>query len=393
MVKMILRAYTMKITFSKQKFQSVAADLLVVPVAAGDSGDFNDLDVKLGGELKNELARTGFDGELGSTLWVGAQNIKTDKLCLIGLGEQGEANPEVLRRVAGAAVINANSVAARTVVLVMPEKCNKPEFVSAVVEGLWLADYKFLDYKREEARKAKYKAIVEVKILYGGTLTKAQKAMTDAAAGVLGTIYARDLVNQPSNIIHPRDLAASAKNIAGQSERIDLELLGRKALAEKRFEAMLAVAQGSVEEPYLVHLTYAAKKPLKRVALVGKGVTFDSGGLSLKPPDSMAEMKVDMAGGAIVLGLFRALMLIDLPLEIHGLIPACENMPGGGATRPGDIVTSAGGKTIEIANTDAEGRLILADTLSYASRTIKPDIINDVATLTAAAIVAQTSRR
>lgn len=379
----------MKINFSKQRYESVQADLLVVPVVAGDARFLTELDKKLGGTLKNELARTGYDAELGATLWVNASsNIKAEKMCLLGLGDKAEITAESYRRMAGSVVGKANAASARTVALVAPEDGNAKNMIAAIAEGLWLADYKFLDYKKEEARKAKHKAIREVIILYDGALAQARQAMAGAAAGVLGAIYARDLVNQPSNVIHPRDLAASAKNITGQSERITLELLGRPALAEKRFGALLAVAQGSDEEPYLIHLTYASPKPLKRVALVGKGITFDSGGLSLKPSDAMTEMKVDMAGGAIVLGLFRALMLLDLPLEIHGLIPACENMPGGGATKPGDIVTSASGKTIEIANTDAEGRLILADTLAFASRTIKPDILLDVATLTGAAMVA-----
>jgi len=379
----------MKINFVKQKYQRVEADLLVVPVASGESQKLNELDKALGGTLKDELARVGYDAGLGAALWRdGGGAIKADKVCLLGLGEQGEINHETIRRWAGNIVQKSRKVAARRVAIVAPKLDDADALVGALVEGLWLADYRFLDYKKEEARKAENKAIREVNIIYDGARSRAKEVMAQAAIGVLGAIFARDLVNQPSNMVHPRDLAAAAANIAEQSERIDIETFNREALTKEGFGAILAVAKGSAEEPYLVHLIYKADKPLERVALVGKGITFDSGGLSLKTAESMADMKVDMAGAATVLGVFRALMLADLPLEIHGLIPACENMPSGRAARPGDVITSYGGKTIEIINTDAEGRLILADALAYATKIIKPDIMLDLATLTGAAMVA-----
>ncbi|HLB32310.1 MAG TPA: leucyl aminopeptidase [Patescibacteria group bacterium] len=379
----------MKINFIKQKYQEVEADLLVVPVASGESQKLNELDKALGGTLKAELVRTGFSAELGATLWCdGGDNIKATKICLLGLGEQAEVNHEIIRRWAGSAIQKARKVVARRVAIVAPKLDSADALVGALVEGLWLADYRFLDYKKEEARKARERAIREVNIIYDGVIGRAKEVMARTAIGVLGATFARDLVNQPSNMVHPRDLAAVAANIAEQSERVNIKTFNREALTKEGFGAILAVAKGSVEEPYLIHLIYKGSKPLKRITLVGKGITFDSGGLSLKTAESMAEMKVDMAGAATVLGVFRALMLADLPLEVHGLIPACENMPSGRAARPGDVITSYGGKTVEIVNTDAEGRLILADALAYATKNIKPDIMLDLATLTGAAMVA-----
>jgi leucyl aminopeptidase len=164
--------------------------------------------------------------------------------------------------------------------------------------------------------------------------------------------------------------------------------MNRKQALQKKFLAFLAVARGSIQEPYVIHLKYVPKKkPKKKIVLIGKGITFDSGGLSLKPANSMENMKIDMAGAATVLGLFSILPAIRPDVEVHGVILACENMPSGDAYRPGDIIESMSGKTIEVLNTDAEGRITLADALTYASG-MKPDAIVDLATLTGACVVA-----
>src|SRR3990167_704315 len=223
----------MKISFIKQKYQSIEADLLVVPVASGESQKLNELDKALGGALKAELVRTGFDAELGAALWCdGGGKIKAAKICLLGLGEPTEVNHETIRRWAGSVVKKGRKVAARRVAIVAPKLDDADALVGALVEGLWLADYRFLDYKKEEARKARERVIREVNIIYDGVIGRAKEVMARTAIGVLG--------------------------------------------------AILAVAKGSVEEPYLIHLIYKGSKPLKRITLVGKGITFDSGGLSLK---------------------------------------------------------------------------------------------------------------
>jgi leucyl aminopeptidase len=197
----------------------------------------------------------------------------------------------------------------------------------------------------------------------------------------------RDLVNTPGNIKSPAYLAEQAKNAAGQSN-LKCKLLGQKELAKEGCGALLGVAQGSVREPQLIVLEHnGGNKDQAPIALVGKGVTFDSGGISLKPGEKMDEMKMDMAGGATVIGTMLAASLLELPINLVGIVPAVENMPSGTAYRPGDILTSLSGQTIEVLNTDAEGRLILADALTYAKR-YEPQLVIDLATLTGACIIA-----
>jgi leucyl aminopeptidase len=379
----------MKIKIQNINYREIDVDLLVVPVANGESYWLNEIDAALDGELKDELVRTGFDAELGAKMWSNTLGkIAPRKICFVGLGDPGKINAEILRRWAGSLVGIANSVVAHRVAVLAPQFGDSKALIGSLVEGLWLAEYRFLDYKTEEATKQKQRAINEAILLYEGDVTSVEAVMAEAAVKVLGTTFARDLVNQPANKIHPSELVEAARHISKQSKAMGVTILDRPALVEQGLGAFLAVAQGSDEEPYLIHLVYKPLQTHKKIALVGKGITFDAGGLSLKPAEAMEEMKIDMAGGAIVLGIFRALVLMDLPLEIHGIIPACENMPSGKATRPGDVVRSYSGKTIEISNTDAEGRLVLADALSYAAKNIQPDILVDLATLTGAAMVA-----
>ncbi|HVC64665.1 MAG TPA: leucyl aminopeptidase, partial [Candidatus Dormibacteraeota bacterium] len=199
---------------------------------------------------------------------------------------------------------------------------------------------------------------------------------------------ARDLVNEPANVVTPAYLAGRAQEIA-RAGHLGLKVLEREDCAKLGMGAYVGVAQGSEEPPKFIHLTYTpAGRARRRVAIIGKGITFDSGGLDLKSADGMLRMKDDMAGAAAVLGLFQALGRLKPPVEVHGLIAATENMPSGTAQRPGDIVRAMNGLTIEIGNTDAEGRLTLADALAYAVEHIKPDEMIDMATLTGAVVIA-----
>lgn len=198
---------------------------------------------------------------------------------------------------------------------------------------------------------------------------------------------ARDLTNRPGNDLTPEEMAVAARDMAEGLSGLRVTILGKKELIKEKMGGLLAVSQGSVEEPRMIVLEHRPKKPKRSVVLVGKGVTFDSGGISLKPGKGMGDMKSDMAGGATVIGIMRAVAELELPIKVVGLVPTVENMPSGTATRPGDIITISNGKTVEIDNTDAEGRLILADALHYATR-FNPDIIIDFATLTGACVVA-----
>jgi leucyl aminopeptidase len=216
----------------------------------------------------------------------------------------------------------------------------------------------------------------------------AEEGMRAGGVWAAATCLARDLVNEPANVVTPAFLAKRAQEIA-RSGRLGLKVLERDDCQKLGMGAYVGVAQGSLEPPKFIHLTYRPKqRARKRVVVIGKGITFDSGGLDLKPADGMYRMKDDMSGAAAVLGLFSALPKLALPVEVHGLIAATENMPSGTAQRPGDIVRAMNGLTIEIGNTDAEGRLTLADALVYADKEIKPDEMVDLATLTGAIVVA-----
>jgi len=198
---------------------------------------------------------------------------------------------------------------------------------------------------------------------------------------------ARDLTNRPGNDLTPEALASAAREMCEEVSGLRITILGRKELLKEKMGGILGVSQGSIEEPRLIVIEHRPKKPKKSVVLVGKGVTFDSGGISIKPRAGMGDMKSDMAGGATVLGVMRAVAELELPIKVVGLIPTAENMPSGSAIKPGDIIGTASGKTVEVDNTDAEGRLLLADALHYAGR-FNPDIIIDFATLTGACRVA-----
>jgi leucyl aminopeptidase len=200
-------------------------------------------------------------------------------------------------------------------------------------------------------------------------------------------VLARDLSNRPANDLNPETFSQAAKEMSEEAKGLRVTILGVKELQKEKMGGILGVCQGSEQEPRMIVIEHRPKKPKKSVVLVGKGVTFDSGGISIKPAAGMGAMKADMVGGATVMGVMRAVADLDLPIKVVGLIPAVENMPSGSAIRPGDILTTASGKTVEVDNTDAEGRLILADTLHYSAR-FNPDIVIDFASLTGACVVA-----
>jgi leucyl aminopeptidase len=200
-------------------------------------------------------------------------------------------------------------------------------------------------------------------------------------------VLARNLGNRPANDLNPENFAQAAKEMAEEAKGLRVTILGVKELQKEKMGGILGVSQGSVQEPRMIIIEHRPKKPKKSVVLVGKGVTFDSGGISIKPAAGMGAMKADMVGAATVMGIMRAVADLDLPIKVVGLIPAVENMPSGSAIKPGDILTTSSGKTVEVDNTDAEGRLILADALHYSAR-FNPDIVIDFASLTGACVVA-----
>jgi leucyl aminopeptidase len=258
--------------------------------------------------------------------------------------------------------------------------------VRSTVIGIRMGTYEFLKHKKPDPETQKKP--IETVTLITPQVAKTAAADAEFADTVSDAIgFARDLVNEPPAYSTPEILAGHAKRIARDNPEIQVEILDRKQMEKLGMNALLAIAQGSDIEPRFIKLEYHGGGD-KKIALIGKGITFDSGGLSLKPEGSMETMKLDMAGAAAILGVFSVIAKIKPKLNVFGIMAVCENMPSGKAIKPGDVVTSLNGKTIEIVNTDAEGRVILADAVSYAGKFIKPDVMIDLATLTGACMVA-----
>ncbi len=326
-----------------------------------------------------ELAKAeGFKGSPGEVV---AVDVDGRRWLVVGLGKKKGHTPETPRRAAGALASHARS--RYPLISVWPG-----EDAQAVAEGLMLASYRFEEYKKPETadKLAEARLVVE----NAGARGRLEKPLARALLGAEAVTYVRDLVNRAPSDKTPKSMGEAAQALSGSG--VTVKILEREDMEKLGMGSLLGVARGSTVPPVLVHLRYKPKTGAKRkIALVGKGITFDSGGLSLKPPASMETMKMDMAGAATVLGLFKILPRLGVKAEVDGYCAFTYNMPGPDATKPGDVVRAMNGKTIEVLNTDAEGRLILADALSYALKQ-EPDAIIDLATLTGAVLVALGSK-
>ncbi|NOQ32135.1 MAG: leucyl aminopeptidase [Helicobacteraceae bacterium] len=259
----------------------------------------------------------------------------------------------------------------------------------ALVEGILLGEYSFNDYK-SDPKKSELKNIYLSNDNFNAEELDQKRLLEDYNSALViakATNFTRDLVNTIPNDMTPQALAVVARDLADENN-LECTILDEHALEQENMNAMLAVGRASVHKPRLIHLTYKPHNPQFTLSLVGKGLTYDSGGMSLKPATSMVTMKMDKAGACAVLGMMKAVSELKLPIEVHGLIGAAENMVNGNAYKPDDVLTSKNGKTIEVRNTDAEGRLVLADVLTYTQEKIKSDYIFDFATLTGACMVA-----
>lgn len=317
-----------------------------------------------------------------------------ERVMLVGLGKSEKFGAEELRRVAGLISNQARERSAGSISIILPDevatRLSGAVAGRAVAEGMLLASYKYTRFKsasKDGDRKDKKKAValenVNIQMNAAGFDDGLERGARDARAAN----FARELEDSPANYATPTVLAGAAMKLAGG--RVSCRVLEMRDMKKLGMGALLGVAQGSAEPAKFIILHYKPKgKVRERVAVIGKGLTFDTGGISIKPSAAMDEMKYDMCGGGAVLGLFHALSGMDIPVEVYGLIPSTENMPGGKAYKPGDVIIACDGTTIEVLNTDAEGRLILCDAIAYAEKFIKPDIIIDLATLTGAIVVA-----
>jgi leucyl aminopeptidase len=379
----------MNIRVQQKLLTTIVSDLLVVPVPQGEhpGAEIQELDKALDGVLKAHITRLKFTGKEGETLLLHTHGrLPSTMVLLLGCGRETPSDSEPFR-LAGGKILKEAKIQGATHVAWFVTLSRTPETsLPIIAEGALLANYVFDRYKSEKNGKPSVETFTFAgpELRQNVALTRALERTEKTAAGVF---LARDLINEPASVSTPSYLAEHAAKIA-RSGKLKSEILGPNKLKAAHMAGLLAVAQGSVEEPRFIKLTYIPSgKPKKKVALVGKGLTFDSGGLSLKPPKSMETMKLDMSGGATVLGVMQVIAELKPQVQVTGYVPATENMPSGTAQRPGDIIRYRNGKTVEVLNTDAEGRLILADALIEAVED-KPDVIIDLATLTGACVVA-----
>jgi leucyl aminopeptidase len=380
------------ISVSSASAATVKADAVVIGVACGPKGlvlapGSEELAKAFGKGLLPALAGLGATGkpeEVTRLATLGAT--KAAVLVAVGLGEQTSSyDAEVLRRAAGAAV-RALAGSSSSAALALP--AGDAVSLRAVSEGALLGAYAFTSYRH--ASLADQKAPVSSLAVITGLGREAKAVVRRAEIVTAAVKLARDLVNTPPSHLHPIELAAAAVE---EAERVGLstEVLDEKALKKGAYGGILGVGQGSANPPRLVHLSHKGKGATTKVALVGKGITFDSGGISIKPAAGMEDMKSDMGGAAAVIAAMSAVAQLGLAVDVEAWIPMAENMPSGTAIRPSDVLTHRGGTKVEVNNTDAEGRLILADAIARACED-SPDVVLDVATLTGAQLIALGSR-
>ena len=349
-------------------------------------------DKSAGGALRRALAGGDLAEKAGSTLLLrGIPGLAAERVLLVSLGERGKFDVAAFRAAVRGAAVALKGTGAKDAALCIGDFTVAGRGLPWAVRHATLivreALYRFDQLKTQKKPAAPALAALTLAIAGAPVTIQAQAALKEAVATADGADLARTLGNLPPNLCTPSYLADEARKLAKQY-KLGIEVLERKDMERLGMGALLAVTSGSRQPPKLIVLRYAgAAKSKKPLVLVGKGITFDTGGISLKPGGEMDEMKFDMSGAGSVLGAIRALAGMRAPVNVIGVVPTCENMPDGAATRPGDIVTTMSGQTVEILNTDAEGRLILCDALTYAHR-FDPAAVVDIATLTGACVIA-----
>jgi leucyl aminopeptidase len=385
----------MRITFQKGRIEAFASEAAVGFHFEGDEKlqlDTEAMDRASGGLISEVIQSGDFRGELYQpSLIYTKETIPPKRILLMGLGKRSDFNSDRWRGVGAKAAQFLRDKGIRefsvSPYLRGERKISLEDFPQSLVEGIYLGLYQFTEFKTEEREKIKGVKQAHLVIPDEKRISRVQESV-DAAEIISKAVYlTRDLVSRPANRKTPSMLAQVAKDVA-ENNGLRLKVLNVDAMKKLGMGALLAVASGSRETPKFIMLEYKPRgSGLDTVAVIGKAITFDSGGLSLKPSENMDKMKHDMGGGAAVIGIIQAASRLRLPLHLIALIPATENLPSGSAYRPGDILNSLSGKTIEVISTDAEGRLILADALAYSQR-FKPKAIIDLATLTGACIIA-----
>ena len=385
----------MEILVQKGDLTQEKCDLLVVNEFEGTEpgGATGAVNEATNGLLSRAWKEEGFKGKIGESILIRTEGlIPAKRVMVVGLGKKEDFDLEAVRNATAVSFIAAKKLGLKKIVTMLHGAgwggLKPVEAGQAMAEGVYLSAYQYDRLKKLKPNKVEQFVIVTRRM---PTVRGAQKGIELGSIMASGTVVARNLVNTPAQNMKPIDLVEAAKTIAKNSKgTIKCKIMNQERLEKMKAGAFLSIAQGSPAEPYMIHLSYNPAGAKKKLAIVGKGITFDSGGLQVKPNNSMSEMgtmKIDMGGGAAVLGTFAALAVLQPKIAVDGVIAACENMSSGNAIKPGDVVQAMNGKTIEILHTDAEGRVTLADSLSYAVKQ-KPDAIIDLATLTGAVIVA-----
>ena len=365
----------MQITLEHKPLEQIEAGALIVPVFEGQK------EARFGAEsLDGEITGKALD----LTLLHNPPDMAARRVLLAGAGKREKLDAAELRKLVGAAVRHLKAKSVKRIALALEGALSTPEYAAAAVEGAILGEFEPDRYKTADDKKT----VEAFAIAAPGDAAGLEEAVAHARAIAEAQNFTRALVNEPANKLTPNGVAEAARRTAAECG-LTCEVLDREAMEKLGMGALLGVAQGSAEPPALIVLRYrpAAPATASHLGLVGKGVTFDTGGISIKPADGMEKMKYDMAGGAAMIGAMRAIAQLKPAIPVTAFVPCVENMPGSRAQRPGDIVTAMSGKTIEVINTDAEGRLILADALTYARQQGCTHLV-DAATLTGAIVVA-----
>jgi len=354
------------------------------------------LNTKLEGAIERMIKLGDFKGKDGTSAVVyGNNQIGAERILLVGLGDKKKATLDTVRKAAANAANKAVAMKAETLSLALHrafgERFGLDEIGRATTEGIYFGSYRYDEFVTDSENGRLDSLKCEVIDSDSATTRKLNKGLSGGIAIGKAQSYARTLANRPGNVINPATLAAAAKELARSSKNLTCTVFDEKQIAAKGMGGVLAVGSGSQNKPRFIVLKYspsgkaASSKPA--IGLVGKAITFDSGGISIKPSAKMDEMKLDKTGGIAVLATMKAVAELKLPVNVLGIIPAAENLPSGTSYRPGDIIKTFSGKTVEVQNTDAEGRMILCDALSYAEKQ-NCDVIIDIATLTGACKVA-----
>ena len=379
----------------KISYNRLKADALVVPLFKGEKESAYALPVSVKKLVVSVIASKEFQGGAMETQILHTGGNGVSRVCLLGLGEKKECTLDVLQRAYGTAIMRLKKVKAQSVAFLVREDAVKEkslaDIIGVITLGARIANYHTTKYKGKSKKEARSIARATLLVSRVDSAVKNETRRAETIAD--GFDFVRSIADSPSNYATPHSIVEDIKAFARNTPGLIVTVFDKKQIEKEKMGGLLAVAQGSQHEPRFVILEYKGHPcndkgaPCRPVVLVGKGITFDTGGISLKPWKGMEEMKFDMCGGAAVMGTVVIAARLKLPLHVVGLVPLAENMPSHTAYKPGDVITISDGTTVEILSTDAEGRMVLADGLSYAKK-YKPSVIVDVATLTGAIVAA-----